>query len=367
MKKRTVHLISGLLIFVMCFTCISFPAFADTVSELEDAKNLANELEAEKSSLEEGRAKAEEELNAILGELTELQKEIDEKQVELKAQEQELAEAKVIENDQYESMKMRIKFMYEDGNTQFIQVLLESKSIADFISKAEYVREVSDYDREKLEDFKEAREESERKEQLIKDEYEELGEIQDEMIAKQYEMNAIIENSSVELSALEASLEEANDEIEALKEKRRQEIEAQSSGGSFVPSEGGMSGGSGYFAHPCPNSYISSPFGYRTFDNSFHKGTDFAAPTGTPTYAAYDGTVVIAGWSNSAGNWVVINHGDGLVTKYMHHSALSVTAGQHVSRGEQIGYIGSTGYSTGPHLHFQVELNGSAVDPMGYL
>ena len=367
MKKRALHLLSGLLVFAMCFTCFNVPVYADTASELEDAKNKADELESEMSSLEEGKAKAEEELNAILKELEDLGKKIDEKKKEVKEEEQKLAAAKIEESEQYESMKMRIKFMYEDGNAKLVEVLLESKNIADFVSKAEYVKEVSNYDRGKLDDFKEVREKCEQKEKEVQEEYAELARVQDEMFAKQDEMNAIIENSNAELSELEASLSEANDEIEALKQKRQEELAAQSSGGSFIPGDGGTSGGSGYFAHPCPSSYISSPFGYRTFDNSFHNGTDFAASQGTPTYAAYDGTVVIAGWSNSAGNWVVINHGNGLVTKYMHHSALAVTAGQYVSRGQQIGYVGTTGYSTGPHLHFQVELNGTPVDPMGYL
>ncbi len=86
-----------------------------------------------------------------------------------------------------------------------------------------------------------------------------------------------------------------------------------------------------------------------------------------PTYAAADGKVVIAGWSESAGNWVVIDHGGGLVTKYMHHSSLTVRPNQTVKKGQQIGVTGNTGYSSGVHLHFQVEVNGTAVDPMDYL
>ena len=127
--------------------------------------------------------------------------------------------------------------------------------------------------------------------------------------------------------------------------------------------------GNGFFTHPCPNyTYQSSYFGeVRDFDPIPHKGHDYAAPAGTPTYAAAAGRVTIAGWSYSAGNWVVIDHGNGLVTKYMHHSALSVTAGQYVEKGQQIGAVGTTGYSTGNHLHFQVELNGVAVNPDLYM
>lgn len=124
----------------------------------------------------------------------------------------------------------------------------------------------------------------------------------------------------------------------------------------------------GEFANPCPGAIITSNFGFRTFDNSYHKGLDLGTSgENIPTYAAAAGTVVTAGWSNSAGNWVVIDHGNGLVTKYMHHDQIFVEEGQQVEKGQQIGITGSTGYSTGVHLHFQVEENGTAVDPMTYL
>lgn len=132
---------------------------------------------------------------------------------------------------------------------------------------------------------------------------------------------------------------------------------------------GGQKPGKGIFTHPCPGMTCkSSYFGeIREFEPGGHKGNDYAAPTGTPTYAAADGVVTIAGYSSSAGNWVVIDHGDGLVTKYMHHSKLCVTAGEHVKKGQQIGEVGTTGQSTGPHLHFQVEVNGVPVNPDDYL
>lgn len=131
----------------------------------------------------------------------------------------------------------------------------------------------------------------------------------------------------------------------------------------------GGGSGNGQFTHPCPGmTYQSSYFGeIREFESGGHKGNDYAAPIGTPTYAAADGTVTIAGWSDSAGNWVVIDHENGLVTKYMHHSRLLVAQGQSVRKGQQIGEVGSTGQSTGPHLHFQVEVDGVAVNPDDYL
>lgn len=123
---------------------------------------------------------------------------------------------------------------------------------------------------------------------------------------------------------------------------------------------------------PCPSSYgITSPFGYRNAPtqgaSSYHQGVDFGASTGSPIVAAASGTVTVATYSESAGNYVTISHGNGLYTVYMHASALYVKAGQKVSAGEQIAAVGSTGYSTGPHLHFGVMQNGTYVDPMNYL
>src|SRR5699024_9217186 len=166
------------------------------------------------------------------------------------------------------------------------------------------------------------------------------------------------------------TIEELKRQAEEAERLRKEQAAAQSGGSSYRPGSGGtVVSGNGYFTHPCPGmTYQSSYFGeIRPYETGGHKGNDYAVQAGTPTYAAAAGTVITASWSNSAGNWVVINHGNGLVTKYMHHSAICVSAGQYVEKGQQIGYVGSTGQSTGPHLHFQVELNGVPVSPDNYL
>ena len=124
----------------------------------------------------------------------------------------------------------------------------------------------------------------------------------------------------------------------------------------------------GRFADPCPGAVVTSNFGFREFDNKFHKGLDLGTGSeNIPTYAAESGTVIFAGYSGSAGNLITIDHGNGLVTKYMHHSEIYVKVGDHVEKGQQIGLSGTTGRSTGNHLHFQVEENGVAVNPLLYL
>ena len=124
----------------------------------------------------------------------------------------------------------------------------------------------------------------------------------------------------------------------------------------------------GQFSDPCPGSYLTSSFGYRDFDHKFHKGIDLGTNGEIlPVYAAESGTVVKAEYDNLAGNWVLIDHRNGLTTKYMHFSHTFVKGGQEVTKGQQIGLTGTTGRSTGIHLHFQVEENGVAVDPTTYL
>ncbi|MBQ9069108.1 MAG: M23 family metallopeptidase, partial [Eggerthellaceae bacterium] len=123
---------------------------------------------------------------------------------------------------------------------------------------------------------------------------------------------------------------------------------------------------------PLPDGTVSSPFGGRNFRGAeFHMGLDLAAPEGTPYLAAESGTIIAAtydgGYNGGAGNWIVISHGNGLVTKYMHSSKVIVKVGDRVERGQHIGDVGNTGDSFGAHLHFQVEFNGVAVDPTVFL
>lgn len=382
MKRRMKRLVGIFLAVAMC-AGMTINAGAVTIDEAEEK---ADELEQQKESAQAEKEKLTAQLNSIIDDMNETQEKLTAKEEEIDAAEQELVQAKINENNQYESMKKRIKFMYEGGNTQFLEVLMESKSIGDLLNKAEYVSQMSSYDRDMLIEFQNTVKEVEEKEAALQEEYNELNELQDQLSTQQGEVETLIDSKEAQIADIQdeidanaATLEKLKKEAEEAKRLREEQAAAAaaaaeaasgSSGSSYTPASGGnVVSGSGYFTHPCPGmTYQSSYFGeIREFEVGGHKGNDYAAPTGTPTYAAAAGTVVIAGWSNSAGNWVVINHGNGLVTKYMHHSSLCVSAGQYVEKGQQIGYVGSTGQSTGPHLHFQVELNGVAVSPDSYM
>lgn len=419
MKKYTKRIISGLLVMTLCMGSVQI-AGATTIDE---AQKKAQELESQKKAAQAEQSALTNQLNQIVSDMDETQKKLDEKNQEIKVAEDELVDAKIEENTQYQDMKLRIKFMYERGDTTFLEILMSSESITDLLNKADYVKQLSEYDRKMLEKFQEIVKTVEEKEAQLKTEYEELSVLRDDLIAQQDNVEALLAANQLQISDLESKIGQnaallqnliaKAEEEKRIREQQQAAAEAEknkqnnssssgntsssskpsgstgttttpsgSTGTTTTPSgstgtttkpSGSTSSGSstsgatGTFTNPCPSGYVSSTFGYRTFDNSFHKGLDLAAPAGSPTYAADGGKVIIAGWSNSAGNWVVIDHGNGFVTKYMHHSAIYVSAGQYVSRGQQIGAVGTTGYSSGNHLHFQVELNGTAVNPQSYL
>ncbi len=372
--------VSLLLILVLCLGT----AMRADASEISETEKEAEELERKKQAAEEEKNALEEQLNAIVSEMEETKAKIDEKENQISAKEDELIQARVDENDQYESMKKRIKYMYENGNTQFIEILCESKSIGEFLNNAEYITTISEYDRDMLVEFQRIVKDVEEQEAALKREYEELEVMQNDLIAKQSELNDLMEDKEEEIHQISDDIGATQEKLKKLKEaaaeaKRKQEEAAAAAAAArkAASSGGGSAGapvvsGNGTFTHPCPGyTYISSEFGWRAQPipgaSTNHKGMDFAAGTGTPIYAAASGTVTSASYSGNAGNLIVINHGNGLQTYYMHCNSMYVSAGQTVSKGQNIGSVGSTGNSSGPHLHFQVMLNGTPTNPRNYL
>ena len=373
LRKKAAGLLMALAL------CLGTAVHADA-SEISETEKKAEELEKQKKAAEGEKASLENQLNGIVSEMDETKAKIEEKETEIRTKEEELVQAKVDENEQYESMKKRIKYMYENGNSQFIEILCESKSIGEFLNNAEYISTISQYDRDMLVEFQRIVKAVEEQENVLKEEYAELETMQNSLIAKQEELNELLESKAEELEKISADLGATKEKLEQLKAAaaeaaRKQEEQARLAAASANASAGAgaaVVSGNGMFTHPCPGySSISSEFGWREAPiagaGNNHKGMDFAASTGTPIYAAAAGKVTIARSSATAGNWIVIDHGNGLQTYYMHASALYVSEGQSVSKGQNIAAVGSTGQSTGPHLHFQVMQNGSPVNPRSYL
>lgn len=350
-------------------------------SSISEAQQKGKELEDQKSTAEAEKQALVDQLNTLIDELDQLNTDVETKQQEISDKEDELIQAQIDENNQYESMKKRIKYMYENGNTQFIEILLESKSIGDFLNNAEYITQISEYDRDMLVEFQNTVEEVDEQKTALEDEKAELETQQTELQTKQDEVNTLIEDKADEISSLETAIGENAEKLKALQEAAAEQARMQqeaanvanttTNNNNYTPQPSITPSGNGVLSNPCPSAYISSEFGGRAspggIGSTNHKGRDYAASAGSPIYAAASGSVTTVSYTSARGNYVVINHGNGLATLYQHCSAIYVSEGQSVSVGQNIAAVGSTGNSTGPHLHFEVHVNGTPVDPRLYL
>jgi len=363
-KRLVSLLLVGVLFFGLTLQC--------QATEINETRKEGQKLKDKKEKAEKEKKELAAKLEKLIEEMEELKEKITKKEEELFSKEEELVDARNDENDQYESMKKRIKFMYENGSAQLIEILLESENIGDFLNKAEYISTISGYDRDMLKQFQKVTQEVLEQEEFIRKEYNELEDMQDQLMENQQDIENLIQTKGTEISDLKDAIKANEKKLKKLQEAAEEALRKQQESSDNPGSAGGsVVTGNGYFTHPCPGyTRISSEFGWREQPlpgaSTNHKGIDYAAPTGTPIYAAAAGTVTTAAYSGKAGKLIVINHGDGKVTKYMHCNAMYVSAGQKVTKGQHIAAVGTTGNSTGPHLHFQLEINGVPKNPANY-
>ncbi|MDO4265634.1 MAG: peptidoglycan DD-metalloendopeptidase family protein [Eubacteriales bacterium] len=402
------------LLLCAALCAASIPVYAsnaqiqDSKQKIEDNKEKLSEVQSEKakveaklselSALKSDAAAYIQKLDAELADLENqigaLSTQMTEKNAQIETTKQELSAAEEEEARQYASMKLRIKYMYENGSTNYIDLLLESKSLSDMLNRAEYIQKVSEYDRQKLDEFEAIRQSIADTKQRLEGEYAELEGLKSQTQAKQASVETLQADKQKELAGYNARISEANADIAEMQsniagiqaaikaeenriasieaEMRRQEEEArkkaEEAGKSYeVKNIGNIS-----FTWPCPSSgRITSGFGGRSSPtegaSTNHQGIDIGASSGASVIAAAGGTVVISTYSASAGNYIMINHGGGVYTVYMHMNSRAVSEGQSVSKGQQIGTVGSTGYSTGPHLHFGIRTGGRYVNPTAYV
>lgn len=346
-------------------------------AELKEAQDTIKDLKNSQGDVRDKVAELNQQLIGISARITELENELTEKSQEISDTQAELEAAKQKEAQQYEDMKTRIQFMYENGQTTYVEALLSSRDISDFLNSAEYISQIQSYDRQKLTEYEETVETITNMEAQLEKEYEELTVLKETVENDKATVAAMMRQKETELAGIANDIADAQTEadyfaaeIQAQEELiaaiKRAEAEKAAAGIVDNPYTGGA------FVWPCPSSTrITSDYGQRvsptTGASSNHKGIDVGAAYGADIVAAADGTVKASTYSSAAGNYVMIDHGGGLYTVYMHASSLLVSPGQTVSAGQVIAKVGSTGISTGNHLHFGVSLNGSYVNPWSYL
>ena len=340
-------------------------------SNKESQKQALNDLQAQQAGYIEQKAALDRQEEMAVQEinLTKEQIALYQQMIEEKAEEARQAQADA--DAQLATYKVHLRNMEEQGMFNFyLSLIFGARSFSDLISRIDMIGEIMAYDKQTEEAYKDARDFA----LEVKAEYEAT---EAELTAKAEELQGEIDRLQAELqaaqeqiTALQKSIDDqqaivdayANDEknIQAQIDQMKEQLKKQN---TVVAA--------GSYAWPCPSCYtITSNYGYRYLElygyTRLHAGTDIGAQYGAEVTAAAAGNVTIATYGSGYGNYVMIAHADGSVTLYGHMSSLAVSAGQTVSQGDVIGYVGSTGNSTGPHLHFEVRINGSPVDPMQY-
>lgn len=394
--KRTKTLLSMVLSFALLLSVAPVSSHAVTQDEIDALKSQRDEITAQRQEKQAVVDQLEGEHATVL----ERKLAMDERnmftiqQIQLNAQEialydemiadklKEVEQARELEQQQLERYRERVRAMEENGNYGFLAMVLNTTSLGELLTAMDDIGEIMESDRELEDEYIAARENTEQ----VKAEYEatktELEAKQAELRTEQEELEKDIEeatqlilsleediaNRREEYDAILAAEDEANARIDALVA----ELEAQRAAEEAARNPGGGGGGSvtgsGSFIWPCPScTYITSRFGLRihpiTGEEKSHTGLDIGAGYGAAIVAADGGTVILAEVNGGYGNCVMIDHGNGYTTLYGHMSSYAVSSGQSVSQGDTIGYVGSTGMSTGPHLHFEVRSGGGRIDP----
>ena len=335
----------------------------EATGQLEDVQDDLTENLQQVQKLDERIANSQSELDELNTQITELQTSIDEVGERLK-------EAEDRYNRQQEILETRLVAMYESGETNYLDVILSSRSISDFLSNYFLITELAGYETDLLNDMEEQKNEIDKEKRNLDDTQQQLATIK----ANQTKTAKVLENTKSvrqnfinKLTDEEKNIQAQIDEYNRQFEEINNEILALALEGLDTQYIGGV------FAWPVPGyTRITSKYGMRTHPITgvykLHTGVDIGAPMGASFVAANDGIVVKAGYNGAYGNMVIIDHGGGVQTLYAHGSEIMVKVGDVVKKGETVVLkVGSTGYSTGAHAHFEVRLNGVVTDPMPYI
>ena len=368
---------------IQIFAWIALVAFAGlilvtavpfTVSAESDYTKQKNELKEKINESKEKKNAAQIDKKAIDNEITALQGDIDTLNSQINVSNELIAkktaeydEAKAKSEEQSKAYQGRVKIMVEKGASTYLEVLLSSDSLTDFLNRLEVMKQVAEYDSELLDNLKVIEGEIEEIKVALEEENKTLNDSKAKLASQKSVLDAKQAESDRYLKELEKDIKSYE---KKLAEAEAAETAARRAASGLASSSTKYVGGE--FGWPANSSYtITSYYGGRMHPTlnvyKTHTGIDIGASYGTNVLAANAGKVIVAQWNNAYGNYIVIDHGGGYTTLYAHNSALNVSVGQQVSRGQVIAKVGSTGFSTGPHLHFEIMINGATVNPLPYL
>lgn len=376
---------------------LSMPSYADDLDD--QVQDLQGQIDSSRLEQENWQQVIED----VSAKLKQIQADLDaanarlqgirNKQAEINAQiaqtQNEIVKMEAYLKTRQNVLNRRVRAIYMHGQLNYLEVILGANSFSDFANRVELLKRIirSDYNLI-LEIQKQKAAIEAKKAQLEEDKRQldalaaEAEKTQKEIAAKKAEQQKVLDAAKSNKAAAAQMEQDLNAQLASVRNLIQQRLAAaeaaRQAAQQAAESDNGGSGGSddnyvqgtGAMSWPCSGP-ITSPFGYRTHPifgtTIFHAGIDIGVDYGTPIHAADSGVVVYSGWISGYGNAVIIDHGGGVSTLYGHNQSLAVSEGQSVSKGSVIAYAGSTGNSTGPHCHFEVDVNGSPVNPMGYL
>ncbi len=368
MKKKVIRIVALLIALFFVIGVVAPILLSKAYGAPYDSK--VQEYEEKERSAWEQLQEYEKELNQLGEKSYQLEEQRKAYETELENTQQELEKTEKLEAEQREKFRDRFATLCERGAGTYLEILFSAESLSDLIEKFVIVREITEYDSNILEALEQMKAQIEADKLRLEELLSQIEQAEEELEINQAE----VESKISEITAYRQSLErDKNAYIQYLAEKeaaeRRTKAQVGISGNVGTVAAGRIS--SGYFLWPTNTWYITSDFSPNRVNPVTgvlrpHTGTDVGASQGAPIWAAQSGTVVLAEYNGGYGNCVILDHGGGIKTLYGHMSAILVTQGQSVSQGTQIGRVGSTGNSTGPHLHFEVLVDGKAVNPMQF-
>ncbi len=375
--RHIVAMLCALVVAVALVASLVAPVLAATQQQLNDAKKKTEDAKQDLKDAEAKYKKILDEFNSIDKQISDTETEITQLQEQITQTENDIIikeEERVKAEQEYELYKdlflSRARVMYENSDLKYLEILFGAKNFSDFLSKIEMISQLMEYDKSILNKLNETKISIENAKKELED-----------ILVRQEEYKVSLEDRKgsldVALAQKQAFLDDAHADVEKYKviheaaEREEQKLINQNksafgSGANPVKYTGGK------FEWPVPGSHrITSYYGMRLHPvyktQKFHSGIDIGAGYGLEIKAAADGVVTLAATNGGYGKCIVINHGSGITTLYAHCSSLNVSVGDSVKRGQTIAKVGSTGVSTGPHLHFEVRINGSTTDPLGYV
>ena len=363
-------------------------------SEMEALQEQIDANDAETLSIVEQRSQVDYEVSLLYDQMQNLNDQLKQYNLLIAEKQAELDDLQTQQSELLARYKLRLRAMQEQGEISYWAVIFGASSFSDMLNRLAMVEEIAKSDQRMMDELSDlaadvlaAKDDLAAEKVTLEEKKATLAETEKEYEAKREQSEKLLDELIAHAEELNANMEEIEDRKNALAEEiaksekeynEAQKREEEASRPSTPGGGGGSSGGGtteGSFLYPLPRScgaWVSSPYGYRyhpiSGTYSFHSGVDLAAPGGTPIYASKSGTVTTSAYAQGSwGNYVVINHGDGYSTLYAHMVSRAASVGQYVNQGDVIGYVGTTGNSTGNHLHFNVYYNGNLQNPLNYI